>query len=92
MPGDRPEVFIWFEEWQEGISISVCPVIFNIRTEYANDSSMEWIFSVLPHGFGKISNDEVSVVKGLKNGDSVVIAGTDRLKDGMTIRLNPEKN
>ena len=41
---------------------------------------------------GKISNDEVSVVKGLKNGDSVVIAGTDRLKDGMTIRLNPEKN
>jgi len=39
---------------------------------------------------GKISNDEVSIIKGLKNGDSVVIAGTDRLNDGMKIRLNPE--
>tara|TARA_B100001964_G_scaffold40400_1_gene44271 strand:- start:3209 stop:4477 length:1269 start_codon:yes stop_codon:yes gene_type:complete len=37
---------------------------------------------------GNISGDEAAVMKGLKNGDRVVIAGADRLKDGMKIRIN----
>ncbi len=37
---------------------------------------------------GNISGDEVAVLEGLRNGDRVVIAGADRLKDGMKIRLN----
>ncbi len=39
---------------------------------------------------GKISGDEISVVRGLKNGDRVVTAGADRLKDGMKVRLTQE--
>ena len=35
---------------------------------------------------GKISGNEVEVIKGLKNGDRVVVAGVDRLKDGMKVR------
>jgi multidrug efflux pump subunit AcrA (membrane-fusion protein) len=35
---------------------------------------------------GKISGNEVDVVQGLKHGDQVVVAGADRLKDGMKVR------
>lgn len=37
---------------------------------------------------GEIYGDEISVPKGLKNGDRIVTAGADRLKDGMKVRLN----
>jgi len=35
---------------------------------------------------GNISGNEVEVVQGLKQGDLVVVAGADRLKDGMKVR------
>lgn len=35
---------------------------------------------------GEISGNEVEVVQGLKHGDRVVVAGADRLKDGMKVR------
>ncbi len=41
-----------------------------------------------PVSLGPISGDEVSITKGLKNGDRVVVAGADRLKENMRVRLN----
>ena len=35
---------------------------------------------------GRISGNEVEVVRGLKHGDRVVVAGADRLRDGMKVR------
>jgi len=35
---------------------------------------------------GKISGNEVEVIQGLRHGDQVVVAGADRLKDGMKVR------
>lgn len=35
---------------------------------------------------GKISGNEVDVIQGLKHGDRVVVAGADRLTDGMKVR------
>ncbi len=69
--------------------------IHSVREDSATKKKYLWVVDTESSSvkkiyieLGKIDSDEISVTKGLKNGDRIVTAGADRLRDGMKVRLN----